>query len=122
MIGSVSEPNATRDTSRSDALIATFVGVCALLVSGYIAYMQRQQVRAAAWPILEFDTSNAPDIHNASAWKMRLPRDAKLRASWSSALGSSHNQCQPVTKRTGRFSNEFTQLAEGMGKIPRRLA
>jgi len=72
MVGSVSEPNATRDTSRSDALIATFVGVCALLVSGYIAYMQGQHVRAAVWPILEFDTSNAPDIHNASAWKMRL--------------------------------------------------
>jgi hypothetical protein len=81
MIGSASEQNATRDTSRSDALIATFVGVCALLVSGYIAYMQRQQVRAAVWPILEFDTSNGPDIHNASARKMRLPRDAKLRAS-----------------------------------------
>jgi hypothetical protein len=25
--------------------------------------MQRQQVRAAVWPILEFQTSNAPDIH-----------------------------------------------------------
>jgi len=25
--------------------------------------MQRQQVRAAVWPILEFDTSNGPDIH-----------------------------------------------------------
>jgi hypothetical protein len=25
--------------------------------------MQRQQVRAAVWPILQFDSSNAPDIH-----------------------------------------------------------
>ncbi|HEU0209906.1 MAG TPA: hypothetical protein VFQ78_13130, partial [Candidatus Udaeobacter sp.] len=25
--------------------------------------MQRQQVRAAVWPILEFGTSNDPDIH-----------------------------------------------------------
>jgi hypothetical protein len=32
-------------------------------VAGYTAYMQRQQVRAAVWPILEFDSSNAPDIH-----------------------------------------------------------
>jgi hypothetical protein len=63
MIGSVSEQNAARGASRYDALIATFVGVCALLVSGYTAYMQRQQVRAAVWPILEFDTSNGPDIH-----------------------------------------------------------
>ena len=34
-----------------------------MCVAGYTAYMQRQQVRAAVWPILEFDTSNAPDIH-----------------------------------------------------------
>jgi hypothetical protein len=32
-------------------------------VAGYTAYMQRQQVRAAVWPILEFDSSNGPDIH-----------------------------------------------------------
>jgi hypothetical protein len=62
-IGFVPEERATRGASRYDAVIATFVGVCALCVSGYTAYMQRQQVRAAVWPILEFDSSNAPDIH-----------------------------------------------------------
>jgi len=46
--------------SRYDAVIATMVGLLALCVSGYTAYMQRQQVRAAVWPILEFDTSNGP--------------------------------------------------------------
>lgn len=60
MIGSVPENRATRGASRYDAVIATFVGVCALCVSGYTAYMQRQQVRAAVWPILEFDSSNGP--------------------------------------------------------------
>jgi hypothetical protein len=63
MFGSVPENKATRGASRYDALIATFVGVCALGVSGYTAYMQRQQVRAAVWPILEFDSSNSPEIH-----------------------------------------------------------
>jgi len=62
-IGFVPEERATRGASRYDAVIATLVGLCALCVSGYTAYMQRQQVRAAVWPILEFDTSNAPDIH-----------------------------------------------------------
>jgi hypothetical protein len=57
------EQRPTRGASRYDAVIATLVGVCALGVSGYTAYMQRQQVRAAVWPILEFDSSNAPDIH-----------------------------------------------------------
>ena len=53
----------THGAFRYGAVVATFVGVCALFVSGYTAYVQRQQVRAAVWPILEFDSSNAPDIH-----------------------------------------------------------
>ena len=59
----MAEQQGRRGASRYDAIIATLVGVCALFVSGYTAYMQRQQVRAAVWPILEFDSSNAPDIH-----------------------------------------------------------
>lgn len=62
MIGAVAEeePTTRRGASRYDAIIATLVGFCALCVSGYTAYMQRQQVRAAVWPILEFDSSNGP--------------------------------------------------------------
>jgi len=52
-----------RRASRYDAVIATLVGFCALCVSAYTSYVQRQQVRAAVWPILEFDSSNAPEIH-----------------------------------------------------------
>jgi len=62
MIGAVPEQTETRRASRYDAVIATLVGLCALCVSAYTAYVQRQQVRAAVWPILEFDSSNAP-IH-----------------------------------------------------------
>jgi len=63
MIGPVPEERATRGASRYDVVIATVVGLLALCVSGYTAYMQRQQVRAAVWPILQFNSSNAPDIH-----------------------------------------------------------
>ena len=56
------QEKAPRSASRYDAVIATVVGFLALCVSGYTAYMQRQQVRAAVWPILEFDSGNAP-IH-----------------------------------------------------------
>jgi hypothetical protein len=35
------------------AVIAAFVGLLALGVSGYTAYLQRQQVRAQVWPYLE---------------------------------------------------------------------
>jgi hypothetical protein len=62
-IGAVAEEKVTRGASRYDAVIATFIALLALCVAGYTAYMQRQQVRAAVWPILEFDSSNAPDIH-----------------------------------------------------------
>jgi hypothetical protein len=60
---SVPEEQRTRGASRYETIIATLVGVCALAVAGYTAYMQRQQVRAAVWPILQCDSSNDPDIH-----------------------------------------------------------
>lgn len=52
----------TRGVLRFETIVATFIGICALTVSGYTAYVQRQQVRAAVWPILEFGTSNGPEI------------------------------------------------------------
>jgi hypothetical protein len=61
--GTDMENGATRRVIRYETVIATLVGFLALCVSGYTAYMQRQQVRAAVWPILEFDSSNQPDIH-----------------------------------------------------------
>jgi hypothetical protein len=41
-----------RDWSGTAAIIAAFVGFLALLVSGYTANLQRQQVRALVWPYL----------------------------------------------------------------------
>jgi hypothetical protein len=63
MLAAVAEKREKPRASRYDAVIATFVGVCALCVSGYTAHVQREQVRAAVWPILEYETSNSPDIH-----------------------------------------------------------
>ena len=95
-IGVVPEQTETRRASRYDAIIATFVGVCALCVSAYTAHVQRQQVRAAVWPILEFDTSNAPDIHFTLANKGVGPAiirhvivkvDGQPVRNWKEALG-----------------------------------
>jgi hypothetical protein len=47
---------------RYEAAVATAIGVLALAVSAYTAYMQRQQVRAQVWPILEYNTGNEPEI------------------------------------------------------------
>lgn len=65
MIGAVPQEKETRTASRYEAFVATFIALLAVCVAGYTAYMQRQQVRAAVWPILEFDSSNGPDIHFA---------------------------------------------------------
>src|SRR5262245_35215489 len=56
------EEKGKREGNRYGTIVATLVGFLALCISAYTAYMQRQQVRAAVWPILEFDSSNAPDI------------------------------------------------------------
>jgi hypothetical protein len=63
MIGLVPDEQETRVASRYETFIATFIALLAVCVAGYTAYMQRQQVRAAVWPIVEFDSSNGPDIH-----------------------------------------------------------
>ena len=51
-----SEPAATsrlrRDWSGLSAVIAALIGLLALVVSGYTAWLQRQQVRAQVWPRL----------------------------------------------------------------------
>jgi hypothetical protein len=41
------------------AIIASLVGLLALLVAGYTAYIQRQQVRAQVWPYLQMGKNNA---------------------------------------------------------------
>jgi len=92
----VANNQETRRASRYDAVIATLVGLCALCVSAYTAYVQRQQVRAAVWPILEFDSSNAPDIHFTLANKGVGPAiirhvivkvDGQPVRNWKEALG-----------------------------------
>ena len=60
MLGAVPEEKETRAATRYETVIATFIALLAVCVAGYTAYMQRQQVRAAVWPILEFDSSNGP--------------------------------------------------------------
>ena len=41
------------------AIVASLVGLLALLVAGYTAYVERQQVRAQVWPYLQMSRSNA---------------------------------------------------------------
>ena len=42
-----------RDWNGVSAVIAALIGLLALLVSGYTAVLQQQQVRAQVWPYIE---------------------------------------------------------------------
>lgn len=95
MVGPVSEEKETRTASRYEAFVATFIALLAVSVAGYTAYMQRQQVRAAVWPILEFDSSNGPNIYFSVANKGVGPAiirhvivkvDGKPAKNWSEVL------------------------------------
>jgi hypothetical protein len=47
------QPTTRRSWDGTTAIIAALIGLLALAVSGYTAYLQRQQVRAQVWPYLE---------------------------------------------------------------------
>lgn len=47
-----------RDWDALAAVIASFIGLLALVVSGYTAYVQREQLRAQVWPRLQLYSSN----------------------------------------------------------------
>jgi hypothetical protein len=78
--------------SRYDALVATLVGVSALLVSAYTAYVQRQQVRAQVYPIIQYTNGwGEEDVHVHIANKgsgpalirdVRVSLDGKPLHSW----------------------------------------
>jgi hypothetical protein len=74
MLGAVPEEKETRAASRYETVIATLIGLLAVSVAAYTAYMQRQQVRAAVWPILEFDSGNGP-IHFTPRQQRRRTSD-----------------------------------------------
>ena len=57
------EPGSPTNTAfRPETMIATLIGALAVAVSAYTAYIQRQQVRAQVWPVLEYYTGNQPKL------------------------------------------------------------
>jgi hypothetical protein len=51
-------PSSERNWDAYAAVIASFVGLLALVVSGYTALLQRQQLQATVWPKLSLANSN----------------------------------------------------------------
>jgi hypothetical protein len=81
--------------SRYGAAVATIVAVLAVAVSAYTAYVQRQQVRAQVWPILEYGSGHEPELRLWLANKGVGPAlirnvivsvDGEPAADWSAAM------------------------------------
>ena len=76
------------------AIIAASIGFLALLVSGYTAYVQRQQVRAQVWPYLilsNYDTERSLSVFNkgvgpAIMRSARVRVDGKPQPDWDHVL------------------------------------
>jgi hypothetical protein len=86
---------AGRNWDAYAAVIATAVGLLALVVSAYTAYVQRQQLRAQVWPFLRIaDSDVPPDVGfhvvntgtgPARVTAVRVTVDSKPVAGWEAA-------------------------------------
>jgi hypothetical protein len=82
-------------SGRYEAAVATVVAVLAVTVSAYTAYVQRQQVRAQVWPILEVNSGNEPELRLWIANKgvgpalirnVHIDLDGKTVTEWNALL------------------------------------
>ncbi|HZW19554.1 hypothetical protein [Luteimonas lutimaris] len=88
------EASHGRDWNAVAAVIAALIGLLALAVSGYTAWLQRQQVRAEVWPYLQPGIS--PSQHNmnlsnkgvgpASVQRVTLYVDGRPQRDWPHAF------------------------------------
>jgi hypothetical protein len=78
------------------AIIAASIGLLALCVSGYTAYIQRQQVRAQVWPYLLWASSDTSSqylwvnkgVGPAQVKSMQVLVDGKPQHDWKTVMRS----------------------------------
>jgi hypothetical protein len=106
------------------AVIAASIGLIALLVSGYTAYLQRQQVRAQVWPYLEPGLSSSMrkvSLFNKGAGpaiirSVQIRVDGKPQKDWNAvfaALGIHYEHHIPYSTVNGvviSANDDVTQL------------
>ena len=108
-------PRRRGDWNGVAAVIAAAVGLLALCVSGYTAYLQRQQVRAQVWPYLEVgndDGDQSLDVYNkgvgpAIIGNAQVFVDGKPLPDWNHvlpALGISPRSFRQSTLNPGVFA------------------
>lgn len=117
--GASEEVRRTRSWDALAAVLAALIGFLALLVSGYTAYVQRQQVRAQVWPYLltaNYDTESAVKLLNkgvgpAIVRSMRVWVDGKPQATWR-AVAAALGVEKTVALRTSTISDNVVSGGE----------
>jgi hypothetical protein len=106
------QPGSRRNWDGLAAVIAAFVGLLALCVSGYTAYLQRQQVRAQVWPYLEPGISSSrrrvslfnKGVGPALIRSVTISVDGKPQRNWKAvfaALGLDYDHHIPYSTING---------------------
>lgn len=108
----LNRPPYHRDWDGVAAIIAALVGLLALCVSGYTAYLQKQQVRAQVWPYLEPGMSSSKreivlfnkGVGPAIIHSVQIRVDGKPQHNWSevfNALGLKYDHHIPYSTIDG---------------------
>lgn len=120
----ITKPVRVRNWDALAALIAAGIGVLALVVSGYTAYIQRQQVRAQVWPYLlvaNYDPEFTIKVLNkgvgpAIVHSMQVWIDGKPQPNWKhviDALGLP----RPASLRTSTVGDNVISAGEAVPMI-----
>ena len=88
------QPPQRRDWNALAAVIAALIGLLALTVSGYTAWLQREQVRAEVWPYLQTGISPSQQVMSlenkgvgpALIRSVKLYVDRKPQRTWPEAF------------------------------------
>lgn len=88
------QPAPRKDWNALAAVIAALIGLLALCVSGYTAWLQRQQVRAEVWPYLQTGISPSRQdvslsnkgVGPATVKRVKMFVDGKAVHDWSHAF------------------------------------
>jgi hypothetical protein len=110
-----------RDWSAVAAVLAALIGFLALLVSGYTAHVQRQQVRARVWPYLilaNYDNKRALGVVNKGVGPalirgVRVLVDGKPQPDWKHVLDALGVERPPHSYSLSTISVNVLSAGEG---------
>jgi hypothetical protein len=123
--GDIPERVAPATKDRKDwgayaAVIASLIGILALAVSGYTAYLQRQQLRAQMWPHLRLEFSSVNLTFSATNQGTGPARVSAIRVTVDGAAVGSWSDVMKAAGFTGDEDLILSDLSDAVlspGKV-----